>query len=117
MDISTNSINARIRATYLISIFYNFDRIKHRATGGEKRMRAQEAVVKRINGLCKRNQISVNHLATLAGMNPSTLKNIVYGITRNTGIETVEKICIGLNMSLADFFEDETFHRLDLEVD
>lgn len=80
-------------------------------------MKAQEAVVLRINGLCKKHQISVNHLATLAGMNPSTLKNIVYGLTRNTGIETVQKICSGLNMSLADFFEDDLFRRLDLELD
>lgn len=80
-------------------------------------MSAQEAVVMRINGLCKKHQISVNHLATLAGMNPSTLKNIVYGLTRNTGIETVAKICGGLNMSLADFFEDDVFRRLDLESD
>lgn len=80
-------------------------------------MKAQEAVVKRINGLCKKHQISVNHLATLAGMNPSTMKNIVYGITRNTGIETVAKICSGLDMSLADFFEDDIFRSVDLDID
>lgn len=80
-------------------------------------MKAQEAVVKRINGLCKKHQISVNHLATLAGMNPSTLKNIVYGLTQNTGIETVAKICSGLNMSLADFFEDDIFRSVDLDMD
>lgn len=80
-------------------------------------MKAQEAVVMRINGLCKKHQISVNHLATLAGMNPSTMKNIVYGLTRNTGIETVAKICSGLNMSLADFFEDDVFRSMDLELD
>lgn len=80
-------------------------------------MKAQEAVVKRINGLCKKHQISVNHLATLAGMNPSTMKNIVYGITRNTGIETVAKICSGLDMSLADFFEDDIFRSVELDID
>lgn len=80
-------------------------------------MKAQEAVVKRINGLCKKHQISVNHLATLAGMSPSTMKNIVYGITRNTGIETVAKICSGLDMSLADFFEDDIFRSVDLDID
>lgn len=35
-NISTISIMAHIRATYHISIFYNFDRIKHRVTGGEQ---------------------------------------------------------------------------------
>ena len=80
-------------------------------------MKAQEAVVKRINGLCKKHQISVNHLSTLAGMSPSTMKNIVYGITRNTGIETVAKICSGLDMSLADFFEDDIFRSVDLDID
>lgn len=35
-NISTVPIMARIRATYHISIFYNFDRIKHRVTGGEQ---------------------------------------------------------------------------------
>lgn len=32
MDISTNSITARIRATYLISTLYNLDRITDRIT-------------------------------------------------------------------------------------
>lgn len=80
-------------------------------------MKVQEAVVKRINGLCKKHQISVNRLATLAGMNPSTMKNIVYGITKNPGIETVAKICSGLNMSLADFFGDDIFRSVDLDID
>lgn len=80
-------------------------------------MRAQEAVVKRINGLCKQNLISVNRLATQSGMNPSTLKNIVYGITQNTGIETVEKICNGLDITVADFFNDDIFRRVDQELD
>lgn len=80
-------------------------------------MKAQEAVVLRINGLCKQHRISVNHLATLAGMNPSTMKNIVYGLTRNTGIETVAKICSGLNMTLTDFFDDEVFRRVDQDAD
>lgn len=80
-------------------------------------MKAQEAVVLRINGLCKQHRISVNHLATLAGMNPSTMKNIVYGLTRNTGVETVAKICSGLDMSLADFFDDDVFRRVDQDAD
>lgn len=80
-------------------------------------MKAQEAVVLRINGLCKQHRISVNHLATLAGMHPSTMKNIVYGLTRNTGIETVAKICNGLNMSLTDFFDDDVFSRVDQDAD
>ena len=81
------------------------------------RMKAQEALVKRINGLCKKHQITVNRLATLAGMNPSTMKNIVYGLSRNTGIETVAKICSGLDMTVADFFEDEVFRRIDQDAD
>ena len=80
-------------------------------------MTAQEALVERINGLCKKHRISVNHLATLAGMNPSTMKNIVYGLTRNTGVETVAKICCGLTMSLTDFFDDDVFRKVDQEVD
>lgn len=80
-------------------------------------MKAQEAVVLRINGLCKQHRISVNHLATLAGMNPSTMKNIVYGLTQNTGVETVAKICSGLDMSLADFFDDDVFRRVDQDAD
>lgn len=80
-------------------------------------MTVQEALVERINGLCKKHRITVNHLATLAGMNPSTMKNIVYGITRNSEIETVAKICCGLNMSLADFFDDDVFRKVDKEAD
>lgn len=83
----------------------------------ENSMKAQEAIVKRINGLCKKHLISINRLATLSGMNPSTLKNIVYGHTRNTGIETVAKICNGLDITVADFFDDDVFRDVDQEMD
>lgn len=79
-------------------------------------MTAQQAVVVKINKLCKENKVTVNHLAYISGMPPSTIKNIIYGSSTNTGVVTIAKICNGLGISLTDFFEDELFAGLDPEI-
>lgn len=80
-------------------------------------MKMQEAVVIRIKMLCKERQISVNRLATISAVAPSTMKNIIKGNSRNPGVVTVAKICDGLEIPVADFFEDEIFHTLEPEIE
>ena len=80
-------------------------------------MKAEQAVVRRILGLCRERNITVNALATLSAVAPSTLKNFLYGNSRNTGIVTIAKICNGLEISIVDFFSDKIFESLDPEID
>ncbi|MBQ4443743.1 MAG: helix-turn-helix transcriptional regulator [Clostridia bacterium] len=75
-----------------------------------------EAVKTRIYSLCAQRGISINKLATEAGLSRSSLKNILYGKSRNPGIVTIKILCDGLNMSLAQFFDAEPFSALDQEI-
>lgn len=79
-------------------------------------MYTQEAVIIRIRSLCKERNISINHLATISAVAPSTVKNIVYGKSKNTGVVTIAKLCNGLDISLMEFFEDSSFCSLEPEI-
>ena len=71
----------------------------------------------RIRGLCDERNMKISQLAYRAGMPPSTLKNIMWGNSRNTGIVTIKMICDGLEVSLDDFFHCGLFRNLEQEID
>ena len=74
------------------------------------------AVKLRIIELCEENNITINKLSTLCGITQSTLNNIVSGRNNSTTVSTVKKICDGLNISIAEFFNSELFYNLEQEI-
>ena len=68
------------------------------------------AVAKRIVGICKDRQISINKLATQCHITQSTLNNIVNGGSKKPTVDTVWRICRGLDITLSQFFDDPCFH-------
>ncbi len=79
-------------------------------------MNTQEAIAQRIQQLCDERQITINRLAVISGIPRSTVKNIFYGKSKNTGIITLKKICDGLDICLADFFDTDVLRRLEQEI-
>lgn len=69
----------------------------------------------RIQQLCAAHGYNINSLARKAGIPPTTLKNIIYGNSRNPGIITIKLLCDGLEISLYDFFDTDSFKNLELE--
>ena len=80
-------------------------------------MTIQNAVIDRIQGLIRERDYTVNETAVYSGVPPSTLKNILYGESKNIGIITIKKICDGLDISIQDFFTDMIFHGLEQEIE
>ncbi len=80
-------------------------------------MKVSDAVAKRILYLCKERNISVNALAHLSAVPPSTIKNIIYKVSRNPGVATVKMICDGFDITLGDFFSSEEFDNLEQEIE
>ena len=78
-------------------------------------MYLQEAVKQRIIELCKQKNISINKLATLAGVRQSTINNLIDGTSKTPTLLTILRICLGLNIQLEDFFHDDVFKDLDDE--
>ena len=64
-----------------------------------------QIIINRILTLCEQRGIAVNKLATMSGVSQSTLDNIVRGITENPRIDTLHKIAIAFNMTVAEFLD------------
>ena len=79
-------------------------------------MDTRKAVTDRLLELCKQKRLSVNALARVSAVPPSTLKNIINGGSKNAGIVTLKKICDGLEISLFEFFNTEIFKTLEQEI-
>ena len=79
-------------------------------------MNTYDAVKKRIYNLCKEKNLTINKLATSSGLSRSSLKNILYGKSKNPGIVTLKIICDGFGISLIDFFDDDIFKKLEQEI-
>ena len=79
-------------------------------------MITREAVAARIMELCKEKDITMNGIANLSAIPPSTIKNIIYGASKNPGIVTIKMICDGFNISLHEFFDSELLYDLEQEI-
>ena len=76
-----------------------------------------KAVKNRILQICDEKDLTINALATAAGLPPSSIKNILYGKSKNPKIATIKIICDGVNMSLKDFFDSKEFDNLEQEIE
>ena len=73
------------------------------------------AVVKRLQELIKERGITVNKLANLSGVSPSTVKNIFNGVSKNPGIITIKLLCDGMGITITEFFNSPIFEELEIE--
>ena len=78
-------------------------------------MEYSEIYVKRIKSLCKQRGIAINKLATMSGVNQSTLDNIVRGITKDPRVKTLHKVAIAFNMTLAEFLDFDELNDYSFE--
>jgi len=74
-------------------------------------MNVREAVTARIKELCDKNHMTINTLSNTCGMPPSTIYSIFRGKSQNPSVNTVYQICEGLNITLAEFFDNEIFYE------
>ena len=79
-------------------------------------MGAKKAVARRLQELCAEKQLTVNALANMAGVTPSTIYSILNPIRKDVGIVVIKKVCDGLEMSLEEFFSGEVFYALEQEI-
>ena len=74
------------------------------------------AVRNRILELCGQRNISINKLATLSALPPSSVKNILYGKSQNPKLLTIKLLCDGLDITLGEFFSTPEFDQLEQEI-
>jgi transcriptional regulator with XRE-family HTH domain len=74
------------------------------------------AVRNRILQLCGEREISINKLATICALPPSSIKNILYGKSQNPKLITIKMICDGLDITLGEFFSTPEMDSLEPEI-
>lgn len=79
-------------------------------------MGIKDAVVLRIQVLCNQKGIKLNTLATDSGVTPSTVYSMADPSRRDIGIVVLKKLCDGLDISIADFFDSDIFRSLEQEI-
>lgn len=79
-------------------------------------MKIKESVAQRIIDLCDKRNISINKLAIMSGLTQSTIQSIICGKSKNPRMLTLVRICDSLDIELKDFFNDELFKNLDIEL-
>ena len=79
-------------------------------------MNTVAAVRNRILQLCGERNISINKLANICGLPPSSVKNILYEKSQNPKVLTIKMICDGLGITLAQFFDTDEFDHLEQEI-
>ena len=72
-----------------------------------------EATRKRIDELCKLNNMNINQLVIASGINPSTIRSIFKVIKKAPSSDTIYYICIGFGISIKDFYDSKLFEYLD----
>jgi len=72
-------------------------------------MTIKEVVVARVTALLTERSIRPVELARRASLTPSTVYSFLDPKRREATINVIQKICEGLDMSVAEFFDDEMF--------
>lgn len=79
-------------------------------------MGIKEAVVLRIKNLCAEKGITINALATISGITPSSVYSSINPSRKDIGVVLIKKLCDGLEISIDEFFDDEIFKGLEQEI-
>ena len=79
-------------------------------------MTISEAVIKRLFELCNERHITINKLSTISGVTQSTVSDIVNGTTASARMDTIKKLCDGLEISVRQFFDSPLFDDLEQEL-
>ena len=74
------------------------------------------ATKNRILQLLGEKKMSIHKLAMESAVPPSSVKNILYGKSKNPGIVTIKMLCDGFGISITEFFNTDEFSALEQEI-
>ena len=74
------------------------------------------AVKYRILQLLEEKKMSIHKLAMESAVAPSSIKNILYGKSKNPGVVTIKMLCDGFGISVVEFFDTDVFKMLEQEI-
>ena len=75
-------------------------------------MKLNDAIVKRIDEICKQQNSNICDIALKGGMSPSAIYDLIKGRTKCSKVITVKRFCEGADMTLSEFFDRDYFNAL-----
>ena len=79
-------------------------------------MDIKDIIVRRFHDLCAERDMTINELANVSGVTPSTAYSMMDKSRRDISIRTIKKFCDGLDITLGEFFSTEEFDNLEQEI-
>ena len=79
-------------------------------------MNTYETVKNRILQLCNEKHLTIHRLAIESAVTPSSIKNILYGRSKNQGVVTIKMLCDGFGITITEFFDTADFKNLEQEI-
>ena len=76
-------------------------------------MSLNDAIVRRIEEICKEKNSNVCDISLGGGMSPSALYDLIKGRTKCSKVITVKRFCEGAGITLSEFFDREYFNELE----
>ena len=73
-------------------------------------MKLNDAIVKRIEEICKERGSNICDIALNGGMSPSAIYDLLKGRTKCSKVVTIKRFCEGAGMTLAQFFDKDYFN-------
>ena len=80
-------------------------------------MTVSQGIARRIDEYLFEKGITLYQLSKNAGLPVSTLQNLYRNSTKSPTVAVLYKICLGLNVSIAEFLDCEYLSPLILELD
>lgn len=79
-------------------------------------MSVKDVVAERFMDICQSRNITINELANISGVTPSTAYSMMDSGRRDISITTIKKFCDGLEITLGEFFSTKEFDNLEQEI-
>ena len=80
-------------------------------------MEYYQIIANRIANLCKERNFSINKLAKMSDVKQSTIDNIMHGSSKNPGVQSLHKIALTFNMTLAEFLDFPELNEFSFDED
>ena len=76
-------------------------------------MNLNDAIVKRIDEICRERSSNVCDISLNGGMSPSAIYDIIKGRTKCSKVITIKRFCEGADITLSEFFDRDYFNDLE----
>jgi len=76
-------------------------------------MKMNDAIVRRIEEVCKEKRLNVCDASLKGGMSPSAIYDLFKGRTKCSKVITVKRFCEGAGITLKEFFDRPYFEDIE----